>query len=70
MPSASLNGKKLLRCHTEMIPWTAEFATSVAGRRGMLRIMMPGGECAWFDAVALSAYKESPGQDQEDRIGR
>ena len=32
MLSASLKGKKLLRCHTEMIPWTAEFATSVAGR--------------------------------------
>ena len=32
MLSASLKGNKLLRCHTEMIPWTAEFATSVAGR--------------------------------------
>ena len=29
------------RCQTEMIPWTAEFATSLAGG-GMLRVMIPG----------------------------
>ena len=33
----------------------------------MLRVMIPRGERAWFDAVALSAYKECPAQDQEDR---
>ena len=62
-----LKGKKLLRCHTEMIPWTADFATSVAWRGGILRVMIPGGECAWFDAVVLSAYKECPAPDEEDR---
>ncbi|KIJ95042.1 hypothetical protein K443DRAFT_109436, partial [Laccaria amethystina LaAM-08-1] len=67
MLPASLKGKKPLRCHTEMMPWTAEFATSVAGRGGMLRVMIPGGECVWFDAVVLNAYKECPSQDQEDR---
>ena len=45
---------------------TAEFAT-VAGRGGMLRVMILGGECALFDAVALRAYKECPAPDQEDR---
>ena len=67
MLPASLKGKKLMRCHTEMMPWTAEFATSVAGRGGILRVMIPRGECAWFDAVAMRAYKECPAQDQEDR---
>ena len=61
MLPASLKGKKLLRCHTEMIlrlrrAW-----------RGMLRVMIPGGECTWFDAEALTAYQECPAQDQEDR---
>ena len=67
MLPASLKGKNLFGCHTEMIPWTADFATSVAWRGGMLRVMMPGGKCAWFDAVALSAYEECPAPVQEDR---
>ena len=33
----------------------------------MLRVMMPGGKFAWFDAVVLNAYKECPAPDQEDR---
>ena len=33
---ASLKGKKLLRCHTEITPWTAEFPTGVVRIRGML----------------------------------
>ena len=45
MLPASLKGKKLLRCHTEMIPWTAEFVTSVAGRGGMMRVMIRGVHC-------------------------
>ena len=65
--SASLKRKKLLRCHMEMIPWTPEFVTSVAGRGGTLRVMIRGGECACFDTVVLNAYKECPAQDQEDK---
>ena len=53
--------------HKEMIPWTPEFATSVAGRCGTLRVMISGGDCACFDLVVLNAYKECPAQDQEDR---
>ena len=41
------------------------FATSMA-RGGMLRVMVPGGECARFHAVVLNAYKECPVLDQED----
>jgi hypothetical protein len=67
MLPASLIGKELLRCHTEMIPWTAEFATSVVGRGGMRRVMIWGGKCARFDAVVLNAYKGCLAQDQEDR---
>ena len=42
------------------------FVTSMA-RGGMLRVSIPGGECARFDAVILDAYKECPVLDQEDR---
>ena len=63
MLSPSLKGKKLLRCHTEMIPWTADFATSVAGVRAMILRR----ECASVGALVLNAYKECPVQDQEDR---
>jgi hypothetical protein len=63
----SVRQKKLLRCHSNMILWTADFATSVARRGGMPRIMIPGGECARFDAVVLNAYKECPALDQDDR---
>jgi hypothetical protein len=37
------------------------------GEGGMLRVMIPEGEWAWFDAVVLNAYKECPAQDQVDR---
>lgn len=37
--------------------WTAEFATSVAGRGGMLGVMIPGGECSRFASLVLNAYK-------------
>ena len=36
-------------------------------RGGMLKVVTPGGECAWFDAVVLNAYKECSALDQEDR---
>ena len=42
------------------------FATSMARGR-MLRDLIPGGECARFDAVVLDAYEECPALDQEDR---
>ena len=42
------------------------FATSMA-IGGMLRVMIPGGECAPFDAVVLNAYMECLALYQEDR---
>ena len=36
-------------------------------RGGLLKVVTPGGECAWFDAVVLNAYKECSALDQEDR---
>ena len=60
-----LKEKNLFERRAEMIPWTADFATSVAWRGGILKIMLPGRR--WFNAVALSAYKECPAQDEEDR---
>ena len=42
------------------------FSTSMA-RVGMLEVVTPGGERAWFDAVVLNAYKECSALDQEDR---
>ena len=33
----------------------------------MLRVMLPGVECARFDAVVLDAYKECLALDQKDR---
>ena len=39
----------------------------MAGRVGILKVMILGGERAWFDAVVLNAYKECPAQDREDR---
>ena len=36
-------------------------------RGGMLKVVTPGGERAWFDAVVLNAYKECSALDQEDR---
>ena len=56
-----------LRCRMEMIPWTVEFATTMARRGGMLTVMILGGECARFDVVVLDVYKECPALDQEDR---
>ena len=41
-------------------------STSMARGR-MLKVVTPGGECAWFDAVVLNAYKERSALDQEDR---
>ena len=41
-------------------------STSMA-RVGMLEVVTPGGECTWFDAVVLNAYKERSALDQEDR---
>ena len=41
-------------------------STSMARGR-MLNVVTPGGECAWFDAVVLNAYKERSALDQEDR---
>ena len=40
-------------------------STSMA-RGGMLKVVTPGGERAWFDAVVLNAYKERSALDQED----
>ena len=34
---------------------------------GMLEVVTPGGECTWFDAVVLNAYKERSALVQEDR---
>jgi len=56
-----------LRCRTEMIPGTVEFATSMARRGGILTVMILGGECARFDAVVLDVYKKCSALDQEDR---
>ena len=58
MLPASLKGKKLLRCCTEIIPWTAEFATSVVRGR-ILRAMILEGEGAWFDEVVLNALRSA-----------
>ena len=33
----------------------------------MLKVVTPGGERSWFDAVGLNAYKECSALDQEDR---
>ena len=41
-------------------------STSMARGR-MVKVATPGGECAWFDAVVLNAYKECSALDQEDR---
>ena len=40
-------------------------STSMA-RGGMLKVVAPGGERAWFDAVVLIAYKECSALDHED----
>ena len=42
------------------------FSTSMA-RGGMLKVVTPGGERAWFDVVLLNAYKECSALVQEDR---
>ena len=41
-------------------------STSIARGR-MLKVVTPGGECAWFDTVVLNAYKECSALVQEDR---
>ncbi|KIJ90376.1 hypothetical protein K443DRAFT_549840 [Laccaria amethystina LaAM-08-1] len=41
------------RYYTETIPWTAEFATSMARLDGMLRVMIMGGEYTLLDTAVF-----------------
>ena len=48
-----LERDEAVQLHTEMIPRTVEFVTSMARMGGMLTVMIPRAECAWLDAVVF-----------------